>query len=287
MNHTLWRKYDSASGRWTTPDPYGGSMTIASPQSFNRYSYVNNDPVNKVDLLGLMLSDIGVYQTTNEAEVDLLNHRMLGEFRNNTRQKAAPHSGSDSGHGGGPGTESGSDHHHSDSSEPLEHNGSNSESPPSHSEETEQPLTEGQRKIVTDVVGTAVNFLKRFPDCAHYVGANSKDPAAELNGLQSTMTYFNGVDFSQEEKSAVAAARGNIYGRGTGHKHIVLGYYYFDKTTLEADSKFWGLSSVKMERVMVMLHEYKHYTENRGHVPGMAGDDSNAWNKNIIRLCIK
>jgi RHS repeat-associated protein len=48
MAHTLWRKYDGQSGRWTSPDPYGGSMTTADPQSFNRYTYVNNDPVNIV-----------------------------------------------------------------------------------------------------------------------------------------------------------------------------------------------------------------------------------------------
>jgi RHS repeat-associated protein len=53
-SHTLWRKYDATSGRWTSPDPYNGSMTIADPQTFNRYSYVNNDPVNQVDASGLM-----------------------------------------------------------------------------------------------------------------------------------------------------------------------------------------------------------------------------------------
>ncbi|HEX5702345.1 MAG TPA: RHS repeat-associated core domain-containing protein [Pyrinomonadaceae bacterium] len=54
MSHTLWRQYDNLSARWTAPDPYGDSMSIASPQSFNRYSYVENDPVNKIDPLGLM-----------------------------------------------------------------------------------------------------------------------------------------------------------------------------------------------------------------------------------------
>ena len=54
MTHTLWRKFDSSSGRWTSPDPYGGSMSVASPQTFNRYSYVNNDPVNQVDPSGLI-----------------------------------------------------------------------------------------------------------------------------------------------------------------------------------------------------------------------------------------
>jgi RHS repeat-associated protein len=54
MAHTLWRQYDSLSGRWTAPDPYRGSMSIQNPQSLNRYSYVDNDPVNLVDPAGLM-----------------------------------------------------------------------------------------------------------------------------------------------------------------------------------------------------------------------------------------
>lgn len=54
MAHTLWRQYDSRSGRWTAPDPYGGSMSVASPQSFNRYSYVDNDPINLTDPKGLV-----------------------------------------------------------------------------------------------------------------------------------------------------------------------------------------------------------------------------------------
>jgi RHS repeat-associated protein len=54
LSHTLWREYDSSSGRWTAPDPYGGSMTIGDPQSFNRYSYALNNPVNGRDPSGLM-----------------------------------------------------------------------------------------------------------------------------------------------------------------------------------------------------------------------------------------
>lgn len=54
LDHTWWRKYDGAAGRWTTPDPYRGSMTAANPQSFNRYSYAHNDPVNFIDPTGLM-----------------------------------------------------------------------------------------------------------------------------------------------------------------------------------------------------------------------------------------
>jgi RHS repeat-associated protein len=53
LDHTLFRNYDSFAGRWTSPDPYGGSMNSANPQSFNRYAYVGNDPVNLMDPSGL------------------------------------------------------------------------------------------------------------------------------------------------------------------------------------------------------------------------------------------
>jgi RHS repeat-associated protein len=54
MSHTLWRQYDSLSARWSAPDPYSGSMSTSNPQSLNRYSYVDNDPVNSVDPSGLI-----------------------------------------------------------------------------------------------------------------------------------------------------------------------------------------------------------------------------------------
>lgn len=53
LNHTWFRESDSSAGRWTSPDPYLGSMNIADPQSTNRYAYVENDPVNFIDPSGL------------------------------------------------------------------------------------------------------------------------------------------------------------------------------------------------------------------------------------------
>jgi RHS repeat-associated protein len=53
LDHTWWRKYENTSGRWISPDPYNGSITVANPQSLNRYAYVGNDPVNSVDPTGL------------------------------------------------------------------------------------------------------------------------------------------------------------------------------------------------------------------------------------------
>ena len=61
LDHTWWRKYESTSGRWTSPDPLSGS--IADPQSFNHYSYTGNDPVNFVDPSGLdPLPSIGTFR---------------------------------------------------------------------------------------------------------------------------------------------------------------------------------------------------------------------------------
>ncbi|HEX7314023.1 MAG TPA: RHS repeat-associated core domain-containing protein, partial [Pyrinomonadaceae bacterium] len=81
MSHTLWREFDSLSARWTAPDPYGGSMDPGSPQSFNRYTYCNNDPVNKVDPAGLMLIDIGVVQVNSAGEASQLHFLSVHNFR--------------------------------------------------------------------------------------------------------------------------------------------------------------------------------------------------------------
>ncbi|MGA9669417.1 MAG: RHS repeat-associated core domain-containing protein, partial [Terracidiphilus sp.] len=50
----LFRKYDPAAGRWLSPDPYGwNAVNGTDPQSLNRYAYVENQPLNAIDLAGL------------------------------------------------------------------------------------------------------------------------------------------------------------------------------------------------------------------------------------------
>jgi RHS repeat-associated protein len=47
------RFYASANGRFTSPDPFSGSAIITDPQTFNRYQYCRNNPVNSTDPTGM------------------------------------------------------------------------------------------------------------------------------------------------------------------------------------------------------------------------------------------
>jgi len=47
------RYLSSAMGRWTSPDPLLNSGRPDSPQSWNRYNYVSNNPLKFVDPTGL------------------------------------------------------------------------------------------------------------------------------------------------------------------------------------------------------------------------------------------
>jgi len=53
LDHAWFRQYASTMGRFTSPDPYDGSMDLANPQSLNRYAYVTNNPMSYTDPFGL------------------------------------------------------------------------------------------------------------------------------------------------------------------------------------------------------------------------------------------
>jgi RHS repeat-associated protein len=57
----MMRRYGTYWSRFSQPDPYDGSYSLTDPQSFNRYAYVQNDPVNFVDPTGLMPCQPGNY----------------------------------------------------------------------------------------------------------------------------------------------------------------------------------------------------------------------------------
>ena len=50
----LFRQYSPVQGRWISPDPAGtAAVDPTNPQTWNRYSYVINDPINLIDPAGL------------------------------------------------------------------------------------------------------------------------------------------------------------------------------------------------------------------------------------------
>jgi RHS repeat-associated protein len=52
-DEAMFRRYNRKHSRFDQPDPYDGSYSLTDPQSFNRYAYTQNDPVNFTDPTGL------------------------------------------------------------------------------------------------------------------------------------------------------------------------------------------------------------------------------------------
>jgi RHS repeat-associated protein len=52
-DEAMSRRYTAKRNRFDQPDPWDGSYNLANPQTFNRYAYAHNDPVNFVDPSGL------------------------------------------------------------------------------------------------------------------------------------------------------------------------------------------------------------------------------------------
>ncbi len=66
-DYATFRSYVNRLGRFSSPDPLGGSL--ADPQSLNRYAYVRNDPVNLIDPLGLVIECTPIFSTGSEGTV--------------------------------------------------------------------------------------------------------------------------------------------------------------------------------------------------------------------------
>ncbi|MEK6302572.1 MAG: RHS repeat-associated core domain-containing protein [Acidobacteriota bacterium] len=53
IEYAINREYSAGTGRFQSADPYRASGYMVDPQSWNRYSYTRDNPVNRVDPLGL------------------------------------------------------------------------------------------------------------------------------------------------------------------------------------------------------------------------------------------
>ena len=81
----MMRRYQGGQRRFAQPDPYDGSFNPSEPQTFNRYSYVKNDPINLADPSGLGpdLGNVGNVDITDEdpAEAFMSFARTSGSIR--------------------------------------------------------------------------------------------------------------------------------------------------------------------------------------------------------------
>lgn len=78
------RSYHAWFSRFDQPDPSDSSYDLTNPQSFNRFSYVQNDPVNFIDPSGLNLVGSGASFTCSWREWTTTNDR--GEMVVNASQ---------------------------------------------------------------------------------------------------------------------------------------------------------------------------------------------------------
>ncbi|MCX6621224.1 MAG: hypothetical protein NTY38_09115, partial [Acidobacteria bacterium] len=75
--YAMHREYSAVYGRFLTPDPYQASGGPADPGSWNRYSYVQGDPVNLFDPAGLSVESAGD-GCTWDTSTSTLNCRISG-----------------------------------------------------------------------------------------------------------------------------------------------------------------------------------------------------------------
>ena len=55
----LFRQQSQSQGRWRVPDPAGlAAVDLTNPQTWNRYAYVANNPLNAIDPLGMDMTEV-------------------------------------------------------------------------------------------------------------------------------------------------------------------------------------------------------------------------------------
>ena len=91
LDYAMNRYYADTAGRFMTADPYGGSGKAGTPSSWNRYSYVKGDPVNKTDRSGFCADDGSSDDDSDKPD-------------NSDQPEGSPEEGGDATPGGGSGS---------------------------------------------------------------------------------------------------------------------------------------------------------------------------------------
>jgi RHS repeat-associated protein len=79
-DEAMFRRYNRKHSRFDQPDPYNGSYSLTDPQSFNRYAYVQNDPVNFADPTGLCTFNITINGVTNGTQLRAMQNEISRIF---------------------------------------------------------------------------------------------------------------------------------------------------------------------------------------------------------------
>jgi RHS repeat-associated protein len=79
LDYAKARMFGSGVGRFTSPDPMLASGQIGSPQTWNRYAYVDNNPLNFTDPLGLYKFGASLEDSNNLSDAERKKRKGLRE----------------------------------------------------------------------------------------------------------------------------------------------------------------------------------------------------------------
>jgi RHS repeat-associated protein len=102
LDYAVNRFYDPVTGRFIQPDPLGiEAVNLTNPQSLNAYAYVQNDPINNADPLGLIM------QTVVRAWKIQITTRIFMPSMGQMSQRGGPGGGGGGGEASAGGTDTG------------------------------------------------------------------------------------------------------------------------------------------------------------------------------------
>ena len=274
LEHTPWRKLETLSGRWTSPDPYQKSIKMDDPQTFNRYSYVGNDPLNSTDPSGLLPPGPGTrwggdgFATWGWQGGGYFFQTPWG-YNGWWFADASVGFGWDIGwHWWGP--------------DPADYD------PPQRPRDPTK--LQGERlRLFKEAYDLALALLELNEDCSNNIRGNSNlDPATELKGLfEKNRIRYGGSGIRPDGKRDTAYS---VPPQGRGSNGAIFLYDSFFEPSVggyrsgyDPRSTNWGLSE-EGARALVLLHELRHAVSGVQH-DGRAINSSQVFNENILIEC--